>query len=217
MGLTLKNAFGYFLDKIKGIFVKAASGTTKGHVVTFGDDGKTIIDSGFTIAKSVPADADFANTTYTAATTSKDGLLTSTDKTKLDGVEEAAQVNTLESVKVNGTAVPVTDKSVNIDLSGYAKTSALSSYATTDSLDAYAKKSDISNVYIYKGTVANYAALPATAEIGWVYNVEAADAANNIKAGDNVAWNGTSWDNLSGIFEVDIPEITEADIDELFV
>lgn len=214
--ITLSN-LSYFLDKIKGIFVKAASGTTKGHVVTFGDDGKTIIDSGFTIAKSVPADADFANTTYTAATTSQDGLLASTDKTKLDGVAEGAQANVLEAVKVNGTAVTVSaDKSVNIDLSSYAKTSALSSYATKTSLGDYAKKSDIANVYIYKGSIANYAALPSDAETGWVYNIEAADDAHSIKAGDNVAWNGTSWDNLSGIFEVDIQEVTEAEIDALF-
>lgn len=213
--ITLSN-LSRFLDKIKGIFVKAADGTTKGHVVTFGDDGKTITDSGFTIAKSVPSTAKFTDTTYTAATTSKDGLMTSADKTKLDGVAEGAQVNTLESVKVNGTAVSITDKSVNIDLSSYAKTSALSSYATKTSLNDYAKKTDIASVFIYKGSVENYAALPTTATIGWVYNVETADAAHNIKAGDNVAWNGTSWDNLSGILELDIEEVTEAEIDALF-
>ncbi len=142
--------------------------------------------------------------------------MTSADKTKLDGVAEGAQVNTLESVKVNGTAVSITDKSVNIDLSSYAKTSALSSYATKTSLNDYAKKTDIASVFIYKGSVENYAALPTTATIGWVYNVETADAAHNIKAGDNVAWNGTSWDNLSGILELDIEEVTEAEIDALF-
>lgn len=213
--ITLSN-LSYFLSKIRGIFVGAASGTTKGHVVTFGDDGKTITDSGFTIAKSVPADADFANTTYTAATASKDGLLTSTDKTKLDGVAEGAQANVLESVKVNGTAVTISDKAVNIDLSSYAKTSALSSYATKTSLADYAKKADIASVYIYKGSVESYSALPASAETGWVYNVEAADASHNIKAGDNVVWNGTSWDNLSGILELDIQEVTESEIDTLF-
>lgn len=176
--ITLSN-LSYFLDKIKGIFVKAASGTTKGHVVTFGDDGKTIIDSGFTVKANVPANAKFTDTTYTAATASKDGLLTSTDKTKLDSIDP-------------------------------------STYATKTSLGDYAKKSDIANVYIYKGSIANYAALPSDAETGWVYNVEAADDAHSIKAGDNVAWNGTGWDNLSGIFEVDMQEVTEAEIDALF-
>jgi len=47
--------------QVKGL----SSGTTSGHVVTFGADGYTIADSGFTIAKSVPADAKFTDTTYT--------------------------------------------------------------------------------------------------------------------------------------------------------
>lgn len=176
--LTL-TGLSHFLDKIKGIFVHAATGTTEGNVVTFGADGKTVEDSGFTIAASVPANAKFTDTTYTAATTSKAGLMAAADKTKLDGIDP-------------------------------------STYATKDSLDDYAKKADIASVYVYKGSIANYAALPSNAETGWVYNVEAADNAHGIKAGDNVAWNGTSWDNLSGIFELDMQEITNAEIDTLF-
>lgn len=35
-------------------------------------------------------------------------------KTKLDGIATGAQVNVIETVKVNGTALPVTNKSVDI-------------------------------------------------------------------------------------------------------
>lgn len=176
--LTL-TGLSHFLDKIKGIFVHAATGTTEGHIATFGADGKTVTDGGFTVKANVPANAKFTDTTYTAATGSKAGLMAAADKTKLDGIDP-------------------------------------STYATKASLDDYAKKSDIASVYIYKGSVESYSALPTSAETGWVYNVEAADDAHGIKAGDNVAWNGTSWDNLSGIFEVDIQEVTEAEIDVLF-
>lgn len=176
--ITLSN-LSYFLSKIRGIFVGAASGTTEGNVVTFGSDGKTITDSGFTIAKSVPASAKFTDTTYTAATASKAGLMAAADKTKLDSMDP-------------------------------------STYATKTSLDNYAKKSDIASVYIYKGSVANYAALPSNAETGWVYNIEAADDTHSIKAGDNVAWNGAEWDNLSGVLELDIQEVAESEIDALF-
>lgn len=55
------------------------------------------------------------------ATTSNAGMMSATDKSKLDGIAAGAQVNVLESVKVNGTALSVTGKSVNIDLSPYAK------------------------------------------------------------------------------------------------
>lgn len=59
------------------------------------------------------------------ATTEKDGFLSKEDKAKLDGIATGAQVNVLEGVKVNGTDVPIADKKVNIDLSSYAKTTAV--------------------------------------------------------------------------------------------
>ena len=42
------------------------------------------------------------NTTYSNATTSADGLMSSSDKSKLDGIESGAQVNTITGVKGNG-------------------------------------------------------------------------------------------------------------------
>lgn len=42
-----------------------ASGTTPDHVVTFGEDGYSVKDSGFTIAANVPANAKFTDTVYT--------------------------------------------------------------------------------------------------------------------------------------------------------
>lgn len=62
-----------------------------------------------------------SNTYLDPATDSKSGLMLPTDRMKLDGIAAGAQVNVLESVKVNGTALSVSGKSVNIDLSPYAK------------------------------------------------------------------------------------------------
>ena len=50
------------------------------------------------------------------------GFFKNEEKTKLAGIEVGAQVNKIESVKVNGTALDITEKAVNIDLSAYAKT-----------------------------------------------------------------------------------------------
>lgn len=58
------------------------------------------------------------NTTYSNATTSAAGLMSVDDKKKLNGVATGAQVNVIESVKVNGTALAVSSKAVNIDISG---------------------------------------------------------------------------------------------------
>ena len=54
------------------------------------------------------------DTTYSTATTSTDGLMSSSDKTKLNGVATGAQVNVIETVKVNGTALTPSSKAVDI-------------------------------------------------------------------------------------------------------
>lgn len=46
---------------------------------------------------------------------------TTAEKTKLAGIASSAQVNVIESVKVNGSALAVANKAVDIDLSSYAK------------------------------------------------------------------------------------------------
>lgn len=55
------------------------------------------------------------------ATPEQSGWMSYYDKDKLNNISYGAQVNVLESVKVNGTALSVSEKSVNIDLSPYAK------------------------------------------------------------------------------------------------
>jgi len=52
--------------------------------------------------------------TLSNATTTEAGLMSATDKIHLD----AAQENVIEEVQVDGTVLTVTDKAVNIDLSG---------------------------------------------------------------------------------------------------
>ena len=76
----------------------------------------------------------------------------------------------------------------------------------TNLLSDYAKKSDISTVYKYKGSVNTYSALPEARynTLGDVYNIIQADEANKINAGDNVVWTGTTWDNLAGIVKIDL-------------
>lgn len=81
--------------QVKGL----ASGTTDGHVVAFGVDGYTVKDTGFTIGKSVPSNAKFTDTTYTAANASTLGLVksaTGTNKVSVgeDGTMSLANVST---------------------------------------------------------------------------------------------------------------------------
>ena len=64
-------------------------------------------------------------------------------------------------------------------------------------------KSDITGAMKYAGSVNTYADLPTTnRNLGDVYNVKTADTAHGIKAGENVAWNGTDWDPLGGTVDL---------------
>lgn len=154
--------------------------------------GTAVVKSDIT-ALGIPAQ----DTTYSVATSSADGLMSSSDFDKLASIESGAEVNVLESVSVNGSPLVITSKGVNIDLSGYAL------------------KTDITNVYKYKGSVNNYSDLPTTGlTAGDVYNVVNEDESHGIDAGENVAWTGSEWDPLGGSFL--ITAITNAQIDALF-
>lgn len=85
-----------------------------------------------------------------------------------------------------------------------AETRIPSTVAEMSDAGNYALKSDLTNVYKYKGSVATTAALPSSGNTaGDVYNVEETDM--------NYAWNGTAWDPLGQIFS--LSSITNTDID----
>ena len=147
---------------------------------------------------------------------------TTAEKTKLAGVAEGANkyvlpvasASVLGGVKAGKNITIAADGTLSadqqkIDLSPYAQ--------TADIEGTYAKKSDLTTVYKYLGSVDTYADLPVNGQtVGDVYNVVAADTANGINAGDNVAWNGNSWDNLSGV--VDLSAYAKAaDVDKTYM
>lgn len=75
--------------------------------------------------------------------------------------------------------------------------------AVLDYLKNYAKKDDISKVYKYKGTKTKFSELTTSGNtVGDVWNITNADATHGIKAGDNVVWDGSKWDNLSGTVDL---------------
>lgn len=102
-----------------------------------------------------------------------------------------------------------------------SETHAASSETNTASYLAQAKtiKSEVESAVAkvtgamkYAGSVNTYADLPtANRNPGDVYNVKTADASHNIKAGENVAWNGTDWDPLGGTVDLS-PYATNASV-----
>ena len=149
-------------------------------------------------------------------------------------IAEGGEPNVIESITVNGTPAPVANKVAAIttpttvaemsDAGTYAKKADVPTTVAelTDAGD-YALKTDVQSAVHYKGTVATYSALPSTGlVVGDLYNVEQADSAHGVRAGDNVVWNGTGWDvqagtiDLSGYVQAsDLVEITNSEIDSI--
>lgn len=202
------------------------------------------------------------DTTYSEATTSSAGLMSATDKSKLEGVEAGANNYTLPEATSGslggvriGSGLAVSDGTISVPGMGGAGQSqagtaglvpgaqagdqgkflradgtwaepANTEYSAAtqaapglmsaaDKLkldgfgtaDTYALKSDITNVYRYKGSVATVADLPSTGNTaGDVYDVQ--------ERGINYAWTGAAWDALGELFAVE--SITNAEIDSLF-
>ena len=83
--------------------VSGPASSTVGHVAIFDSaTGKVIKDSGFTLGKSVPADAQFTDTTYGVATAEKPGLYPTEDMQKLAGIEAGADKTDAENVAAAG-------------------------------------------------------------------------------------------------------------------
>lgn len=92
--------------------------------------------------------------------------------------------------------------------------------------DAYTKDevdAKMSSALEYKGSKDTYADLPTTGnKRGDVWNIVNADAAHGVNAGDNVAWNGTTWDVLAGTMDLsaymlaeDLVAISNTELDNI--
>lgn len=141
---------------------------------------------------------------------------TTTYKTKLDGIAAGANKTIVDTTMSATSTNPVQNKIINDELSKKADKSQLSSYVTTTTANnTYAKKSDISAVYKYKGSVNKVSDLPNPSSLtesnaGDVYNIGTAATTGSliVKSGDNVAWvwdsttNKGHWDNLSGTVDL---------------
>lgn len=105
----------------------------------------------------------------------------------------------------------------NYDTKGSATTAETNSKSYTDSEIEKVKAKMVSGVH-YKGSVNTYSELPTANEVGDMWNIKNASANN--KAGDNVVWDGTAWDNQGGTIDLsdyvkdtDIVALTNAEID----
>lgn len=131
---------------------------------------------------------------------------TAAEKGKLEGLENytlpVAAPDTLGGVMV-GSGLSISQGVLSATGGGTADAVDWSNVQNKPDL---ALKSDLTSLYRYKGSVTNYASLPAAdSQSGDVWNVEA--------TGMNYAWTGEAWDALGQSFE--IQTVTNAEIDAI--
>lgn len=174
--------------------------------------GNAATVGGHTVAIDVPANAKFSDTTYS------DMKGASADTAGAHGLVPQPAIGaqtkylrgdwTWQSPPNTTYTVATASKDGLMSKADFTKLSAFGAAST------YALKSDIAGMYKYKGSVDNEAALPTTGQIaGDVYNIKAASKYG--AAGANVAWDGTQWDSLGEIFNIDY--ITNAELDSICV
>lgn len=101
-------------------------------------------------------------------------------------------ISTAQQTALDNKVDKVTGKGLSTNDYTTAEKSKLAAFGDAST---YALKSDITNMYKYKGSVATVSALPSSDNTtGDVYNVEA--------NGMNYAWDGTAWDALGEIFTI---------------
>lgn len=106
----LSEALGGKVDKIEGYSLLSPTDKTKLDALVIGESGVEI--SGKVNAANVEGLGDWITTNRDSVA----GLFDTTSATKLNGIEAGAQVNDLEVVKIAGTALPISDKAVDIPI-----------------------------------------------------------------------------------------------------
>lgn len=109
---------------------------------------------------------------------------------KIDDIEVSNY--TVSGKLITFTTAPEEDK--RIEVSYTADTTTENAKYYRDQMANY-----LNGIYHYIGQVNSYADLPTSGQHnGDVYDILTDDPTHDIVAGDNVAWNGTGWDRLSG-------------------
>ena len=106
----LSDALGGKVDKIEGYSLLSPTDKTKLDALVIGEGGVEI--SGKVNAANVEGLGDWITTNRGSVA----GLFDTTNASKLNGIETGAQVNDLEVVKIAGTALPISDKAVDIPI-----------------------------------------------------------------------------------------------------
>lgn len=142
----------------------------------------------------------------TSASDSATAAASSATSASTSATNAKAAMNTANTA-ASSASTSATSASTSASNAAKAEVAAKTAQAEAEKArdDANSAVTKLTGVMKYAGQVDNYSDLAdVTKNKGDVWNIVNADSAHGIKAGDNVAWNGTDWDDLSGTVDLSI-------------
>lgn len=157
-------------------------------------------------AASASDSKDKASEYKTSASGSATAAASSASSASASATNAKAAMNTANTA-ASSASTSATNASTSESNAAKAEVAAKTAQAEAEKArdDANSAVVKLTGVMKYAGQVDNYSDLAdVTKNKGDVWNIVNADSEHGIKAGDNVAWNGTDWDDLSGTVDLSI-------------
>lgn len=157
-------------------------------------------------AASASDSKDKASEYKTSASGSATAAASSASSASASATNAKAAMNTANTA-ASSASTSAANASTSASNAAKAEVAAKTAQAEAEKArdDAASAVVKLTGVMKYAGQVDNYSDLAdVTKNKGDVWNIVNADSAHGIKAGDNVAWNGTDWDDLSGTVDLSI-------------
>lgn len=194
-----------------------ASAKSAGDSATAASGSATSAASSATAAKNSATEAATSATNASNSETQASGYKTSASDSATAAASSATSASTsatnakaamnTANTAASSASTSATNASTSASNAAKAEVAAKTAQAEAEKArdDANSAVTKLTGVMKYAGQVDNYSDLAdVTKNKGDVWNIVNADSAHGIKAGDNVAWNGTDWDDLSGTVDLSI-------------
>lgn len=179
----------------------SSSATNAASSATSASDSASLAASS---AASASDSKDKASEYKTSASGSATAAASSASSASTSATNARAAMNTANTA-ASSASTSATSASTSASNASKSEVAAKSAQAEAERArdEANSALAKISGALKYMGQVDNYNDLPSTGNSkGDTWNVVNADPSHHIKAGDNVAWNGTEWDDLSGVVDL---------------
>ena len=206
---SIQSNFQVVLDTAKASANSAsASATSASNSATSAASSATAARNSATAAATSATNANNSETQAyeykTSASDSATAAASSASSASESATDARAAMNTANTA-ASSASTSATNASTSASNASKSEIAAKTAQAVAEKArdDVNSAINKVAGAMKYVGQVDNYSDLAdVTKNKGDVWNIVNADSEHGIKAGDNVAWNGTDWDNLSGVVDL---------------